>query len=60
MIDMMKSMIQMMMVDHNLCYNYIHTRSLPMFPTNYKKSLGLIFLLFSAGFAVWYPLANLL
>ena len=31
-----------------------------MFPTTYKKSLGLVFLLFSAGFAVWYPLANLL
>ena len=31
-----------------------------MLPSAYKKSLGFVFLLFSAGFAVWYPLANLL
>ncbi len=31
-----------------------------MLTPSYKKALGFIFLLFSAGFAVWYPLANLL
>lgn len=31
-----------------------------MLATNYKRTLGLVFLLFSAGFAVFYPLALLL
>jgi len=31
-----------------------------MFSSGYKKALGLIFLLFSAGFAVLYPLKSLI
>ncbi len=31
-----------------------------MSSTHYKKSLGLLFLLFSAGFAVLYPLKLLI
>jgi len=31
-----------------------------MLSPSLKKSLGVLFMLFSAGFAVWYPLANLL
>lgn len=55
---MNKNMTLQVMVDRKFMVQF--STGVYMVPNSYKKALGLVFLLFSAGFAVWYPLANLL
>jgi hypothetical protein len=40
-------------------YRKFFTREAAVFSPRLKKTFGFIFLLFSVGFAVWYPLAAL-